>query len=143
MFMTQSACQVKRHLPLRKGAQDGRFQVRVHVPPQLVCHHGRLPAADAVPPLWNRQDRWSIAAKRLHVLACAHAVSRLSVSPRPWPYYREPTTAAVRRNQKNGFHNHWFFQGVNLPFFRLRRTRCRTMRHVGEEPGSAVVWSLS
>jgi hypothetical protein len=55
----------------------------------------------------------------------------LRVAPDLWPYSREPTAAAARCNQTNGFHKTCFFQGVNLPFLRLQRTRDRTMRPVG------------
>jgi hypothetical protein len=56
-------------------------------------------------------------------------------SPRMWPYSRERTTDAVRRNRKNGFHKICFFQSVKLPFFRLQRTQGRFDAARGLKPG--------
>jgi hypothetical protein len=55
---------------------------------------------------------------------------------------REPTAAAARCNQTNGFHQPFFSQRVNLPFLRLQRARAARCGR-GLKPGSrASVWSL-
>ena len=83
----------------------------------------------------DRHFAWSLSrpsvspGRRPLWLGTARISLRLLNPSRPRPDFREPTSAAARRNGKNGFHkDDVFFGRVNLPFFPLQRApaaRCR------------------
>jgi hypothetical protein len=64
-------------------------------------------------------------------VSCQDFPSAFETIPTGWPYLREPTAAAARRNGKNGFHTNMFFQWCEPSVFPIASGTGRTMRTVG------------